>query len=101
MDLVRGLLLAGVLFALVWVASAVVTAALARRRGGPVGQWVFLGFLLGPIGLLLVLRVMAHCCPHCRAPVLRGVRRCPRCGEEVPRLEDNPVGPLWTYRRDW
>ena len=60
-----------------------------------------MGVLLGPIGFYMVLKVLHHLCPNCESPVLRGVRNCPVCSEEIPRLEHNPVGPMWTYRRDW
>ena len=35
--------------------SAVFSAALARCKGRAVGYWMSMGFLLGPIGLLLAV----------------------------------------------
>ena len=84
-----------------WLLCGVAVAVMARRRGGGAGPWILLGILLGPIGLYVILKVMHHHCGACQIPVLRGVRHCPSCGEKIPRLEHNPVGPMWSYRRDW
>jgi endogenous inhibitor of DNA gyrase (YacG/DUF329 family) len=85
----------------IWLGLGIISATVACRRGGRIFQWGVFGVLLGPVGLFLVFRVLAHKCPSCNAPVLRAVRICPRCGEFIPRLKHNPVGPFWTYRRDW
>ena len=86
--------------AILWLALAAATTFIAHRRGGKVLHWVLLGLLLGPVGLFLVVK-HAHVCPHCQSRVLRGIYTCPQCHRDVPRLEENPVGPLWTYRRNW
>ena len=101
MNWLAWLALGAFLWAVVWLGCGAAAAVLAKRRGERAWRWIVLGLLLGPVGLLLVLKVLAHQCPHCRAPVLRAVYTCPQCGLAVPRLDHNPVGPLWTYRRDW
>ena len=78
-----------------WVIS------ISLRRGGATAPWILLGALLGPVGIYLIVKVMHHQCDACKKPVLRGVRQCPGCGDDIARLEHNPVGPMWTYRRDW
>ena len=100
-DVLTVALAVGLLSIAAWIGCGVVSAVIARRRGASAYSWVALGFLLGPVGLFLVLKVLAHACPACSAPVLRAVRQCPNCGDDIPRLEYNPVGPFWTYRRDW
>ena len=89
------------LMGLGWLGCGIVTAQKAMRRGGGIVQWILLGILLGPVGLYIVFRFLDHKCPDCRSPILRGIRLCPICNAEIPRLENNPVGPMWTYRRDW
>ncbi|MFT5090752.1 MAG: endogenous inhibitor of DNA gyrase (YacG/DUF329 family) [Candidatus Latescibacterota bacterium] len=84
-----------------WMACAIATAAIAHKRGDNAYIWMAFGVMLGPVGLLLVLKILAQECPHCQAPVLRAVFRCPGCGKEVPHLKENPMGPFWTYRRHW
>lgn len=101
MGLVEVVLFGAGLSTLAWLVCGVFVAAMAQRRGGRTVPWILLGILLGPIGLYMILKVMDHHCPECRVPVLRGVRNCPACGAEITRLENNPVGPMWTYRRDW
>lgn len=90
------------LFLLLWIAGAVATVLLARRRGGALGKWLTLGVLLGPVGLWLAVRHVRPC-PACSRIVLNEVPRCPDCGATIPRRDpaDNPVGPLWSYRKDW
>ena len=99
--LVSWLILSGTAALIVWLSCAGWTASAAIKRGGRAVQWLLLGVLLGPVGPWIVLRVLTQGCPHCRAPVLRSVYACPNCGENVPRLEKNPAGALWTYRRNW
>lgn len=84
-----------------WMGCAIATATIAHQRGASAYLWMGFGTMLGPVGLLLVLKVMVHECPHCQAPVLRAVFCCPRCKGEIPHLENNPIGPFWTYRRHW
>lgn len=86
----------------IWLASAGVTLYTARKKGGNPSQWALLGLLLGPVGIYLTTR-LDRPCPSCQAPVLRDVLICPGCGSDIPRRdpEDNPKGPLWTYRRNW
>ena len=85
----------------VWLLFGMWTAIVATRRGGRGLHWVFIGVFLGPLGPLVVLKVLTHHCPSCQAKVLRAVSECPNCGREVPRMAENPDGPLWTYRRNW
>ena len=94
-------LAAGAFSAAAWVGCGLVAARVAHRRGASLRGWIAIGMLLGPVGLFLIYRVLNHTCLHCGAPVLRAVRICPLCNESIPRLEHNPVGPFWTYRRDW
>jgi len=94
-------LAAGALSTAAWVGCGLVAARAAHRRGASLHSWIAIGMLLGPVGLFLIYRVLNHTCPHCGAPVLRAVRICPPCNESIPRLKHNPVGPFWTYRRDW
>lgn len=94
-------LVVGVLSVAVWSGCGLVAATVAHRRGARLKSWLVLGIFLGPVGLFLVYRILNHTCPHCGAPILRAVRTCPQCKGAIPRLKHNPVGPLWTYRRDW
>lgn len=45
-----------------------------------------LGFLLGPIGWLLIaaLKDRRRLCPECRARVPNDARRCKHCGSDLP-----------------
>ena len=101
MTLLEISVVAGVAMIFGWLGCGAKASVMARRRGGATGPWILLGWLLGPVGIYLILKVMNHQCDACEKPVLRGVRHCPECGSDIARLEHNPVGPMWTYRRDW
>ena len=90
------------LFVAMWMAAAVAVLWLAKRRGGAMLKWGALGLLLGPAGLWLATRHVRPC-PECARTVLNEVPVCPSCGFDIPRRNpaDNPVGPLWSYRKDW
>jgi hypothetical protein len=90
------------LFFVSWLAAAAGTVWLAMGRGGALIKWSVLGLLLGPIGLWLAVHHVRPC-PQCNHTVLNEVPVCPVCASDIPRRDpaDNPVGPLWSYRKDW
>ncbi len=102
MDLVDLLLAFGLLAAFVWLGSGAAGFLVARSRGGNQAHWAAYALFLGPLGLLLACR-LSYPCPHCRAPILRGLRTCPSCQQHLPQLSDeqNPKGSFWSYRRSW
>jgi len=99
--LVIAILCVGLALAL-WTLTAAATVWLAMRRGGGFIKWAVLGALLGPLGLWLACQ-HARSCPRCANTVLNEVPVCPFCACSIPRRDpaDNPLGPLWSYRKDW
>lgn len=85
-----------------WTLAAVATVWLAMGRGGALVKWAVLGALLGPLGLWLATKHV-RACPQCSGTVLNEVPVCPFCAAHIPRRDpaDNPLGPLWSYRKDW
>ncbi len=85
-----------------WMLTAVATVWLAMRHGGAFIKWAVLGTLLGPLGLWFAFRHVRSC-PQCGGTVLNEVPVCPYCTAPIPRRDpaDNPLGPLWSYRKDW
>ena len=102
MEVAAFIIMGALLLTVLWVVSSVVTLNLARKRGGNKLHWLLLSLILGPFGILLTLKLVQPC-PHCQTKVLREVRICPQCQGKIPRIDadDNPSGPLWTYRRNW
>lgn len=66
--------------------SAVVGYLLGDRKGKPI-RGAILGFLLGPLGWLLVLISPddSPTCPYCKGKVVAGASRCKNCGSRIPR----------------
>ena len=102
MELAAFIIRGALFLAVLWLTGSIITLYLARNRGGKMLHWLLLSLLLGPFGILLTLKLV-QTCPHCLTKVLREVRICPQCQGKIPRIDadDNPSGPLWTYRRNW
>src|SRR5262245_44582679 len=71
------------------------------------GVGLFLGFLLGVIGLILVAayRDTRPTCPYCKGTIVAGARRCKNCGSRIPRCPacNKQVGlgrPRWCEHCD-
>ena len=43
-----------------WILCGLGAAIIASNRGEKVGQWVFIGVFLGPIGVVVTLRVRSR-----------------------------------------
>ena len=68
-----------------WVICAIVTIAIGNRKGNPIGA-AFLGFVLGPIAIPIVLlsgdknRIA---CPYCAEQIMKSALVCPHCRKEL------------------
>ncbi|MCL4715458.1 MAG: hypothetical protein KJZ75_11155 [Hyphomonadaceae bacterium] len=77
---------------IVWVVSFVATIIIATEKGGGGCLWAFLGFLLGPLALIIVAAMPSQQkpradelrkCPECAEMIRREARKCRFCGSEV------------------
>ena len=70
---------------LFWAAiSTLIGALIGKRRGRPISGVVW-GFLLGPLGWIIValLKDLRPKCPLCGAAFVPGSLRCCHCGGEI------------------
>lgn len=68
-----------------WLVSIIASAAIGHRKGSPMGA-TFLGFVLGPVGLIIVLlsgSANRRPCPFCAEPILKKASVCPHCQRDV------------------
>jgi len=86
------------------LAFAIPGGLVMRSKGRSWFGGFALGFLLGPIGLLIALIVRSRGNPVPMRPrVFRDLRKCPSCGQFIssyaPRCRHcgNPVEPLASY----
>ncbi len=67
-----------------WMAFAVLTTVVATTKGKSRLMWAGIGWLLGPIGLILaVLMPDKRVCPTCKKRVSRRVVFCPFCRKPI------------------
>jgi len=71
-------------FLLIWFLFGLVSAIIASNKGRSGCGWFFLGFLLGPFGLILALVVSKNYDKTNSRAINRGDhKRCPYCAELI------------------
>ena len=90
--------------AVIWLLSGVVSAMVANNKGRSGCLWFVLGFLLGPLGLILSLltpknvpaleqrsvdRGEMQYCPYCAELIRAEAVKCRYCGESFGRSESS------------
>lgn len=88
-------------YIILWIVCGIGAAAIASSKGRSVFGWLIGGFLLGPIGLLIVGLMgrpapdesILRKCPHCAEQILKEAKVCKHCGRDVEPV-DAPVSTV-------
>ncbi len=67
---------------IIWLIIGTLIGALIGQSKGRTGAGAFMGFLLGPIGWLVIALGPSRkpTCPECGGEIVPGARRCKNCG---------------------
>jgi len=70
---------------ILWFALGAGIGGLIGRKRGRVYSGIVWGFLLGPLGWLVLYALpnLGPKCPECLAPIDRAARKCRHCGSEI------------------
>jgi len=77
------------LFAL-WIICGIIAAIIASQKGSSGCGFAILGFLLGPIGIILSLLLSGEQCPYCRKKISKDITVCPFCKKELKGHNSDP-----------
>jgi hypothetical protein len=75
---------------LFWLICGLLAALIASQRGNQGCGFALLGFLLGPVGIILTLLLSGYQCPYCRKKISREASTCPYCRKELKFKPSDP-----------
>lgn len=70
-------------FLMLWVFCGVIAAIIAAQKGSSGCGFAILGFLLGPIGIILAILISGQQCPYCKKRISKNAKICPFCNKEL------------------
>lgn len=72
------------IYVILWIVCGFIAGAIAQSKGQSIGGALVLGFLLGPIGILIVALSSRNTEALEQSQLAKGeVKKCPHCGEMI------------------
>ncbi len=84
------------IYFILWLCSAGVGALIGNAKGNPAAG-AFWGFLLGPLGWLVIASVPDDRprCPECLSTLVEGARKCKHCGSSLEQNDEPQIRPAY------
>ncbi len=85
-----------VLFALLlWASMGLGSALIASSRGASELYWFVVGFMLGPLGLLMAFYSTGKTCPICKSQIHKRAIVCPQCNKPLGGIRPTLNRWIW------
>ena len=74
-----------------WSLFGIGTALVASNKGETKLGWFFVGFFLGPFGLLFSLFICGKVCKFCKSRIHQQAKICPKCQNKFDLTYDDLI----------
>lgn len=72
---------------IIWIICAFISAIIAANKDSSIIGFSIIGFLLGPLGIIIALVGSGKECYYCGKRISKNAKICPYCRKETSRKE--------------
>jgi len=75
-------------FLIFWILCGVIAAMIAAGKGSHPAGYAILGFILGPIGIIMALLMSGETCAFCGKRISKDASICPYCQHQLKPIQE-------------